>query len=212
VLAALSHTLTHTYPHSHSLSHTRISTHLLRRPVAHARAGYSLAPCLSLTHPHTRTPTNTYTCCNVMFLVQMLAAPSLSHTHIHTLTLSHIHIPTHTCCDSLALTHMLATFFLSLLHTHTQTHRPAATACPSRTCWPLSLSLSLTHTQSLSNTLTHKHNPAATACTGWRRCEGCLKLQVIFRKRATIYRAFVRNMIYTDKAFSGSLLQDGKDP
>jgi len=36
--------------------------------------------------------------------------------------------------------------------------------------------------------------------TGWRRPIGCLKLQVIFRKRATNYRALLRNMTYKDKA------------
>jgi len=36
--------------------------------------------------------------------------------------------------------------------------------------------------------------------TGWRRPTGCLKLQVIFRKRATNYRAPLRKMTYKDKA------------
>ena len=36
--------------------------------------------------------------------------------------------------------------------------------------------------------------------TGWRRPPGCLKLQVIFRKRATNYRALLREMIFRDKA------------
>jgi len=36
--------------------------------------------------------------------------------------------------------------------------------------------------------------------TGWRRRIGCLKLQVIFRKRATIYGAFLRKMTYGDEA------------
>ena len=36
--------------------------------------------------------------------------------------------------------------------------------------------------------------------TGWRRSIGCLKLQVIFRKRATNYRSLLRKMIYEDKA------------
>jgi len=36
--------------------------------------------------------------------------------------------------------------------------------------------------------------------TGWRRPIGCLKLQVIFRKRATNYRALLRKMTYEDKA------------
>ena len=34
---------------------------------------------------------------------------------------------------------------------------------------------------------------------GWRRPIGCLKLQVIFRKRATNYRALLRKMTYKDK-------------
>jgi len=34
------------------------------------------------------------------------------------------------------------------------------------------------------------------ACTGWRRCIECLKLQVSFRKRATNYRALLRNITY----------------
>jgi len=38
------------------------------------------------------------------------------------------------------------------------------------------------------------------ARTGWRRRIGCLKLQVIFRKRATIYRALLQKMTYEDKA------------
>jgi len=41
-------------------------------------------------------------------------------------------------------------------------------------------------------------------CTGWRRPIGFLKLQVIFRKRATNYRALLRKMTYEDKASYGS--------
>ena len=37
---------------------------------------------------------------------------------------------------------------------------------------------------------------------GWRRLIGCLKLQVIFRTRATNYRALLRKMTYEDKASS----------
>jgi len=36
--------------------------------------------------------------------------------------------------------------------------------------------------------------------TGWRRLIGCLKSQVIARKRATNYRALLRKMTYKDKA------------
>jgi len=38
------------------------------------------------------------------------------------------------------------------------------------------------------------------ATTGWRRCIGCLTLQVTFRKRATNYRALLREVTYKDKA------------
>ena len=36
--------------------------------------------------------------------------------------------------------------------------------------------------------------------TGWRRLLGCLELKVIFRKRATNYRALLRKTTYQDKA------------
>jgi len=41
-------------------------------------------------------------------------------------------------------------------------------------------------------------------CTGWRRLIGCPKLQVIFHKRATNYRALLRKMTCKDKASYGS--------
>ena len=44
-----------------------------------------------------------------------------------------------------------------------------------------------------------------TDATGWRRPIECLKLQVIFRKRATNYRALFRKTTYKDMASYGSL-------
>jgi len=38
-------------------------------------------------------------------------------------------------------------------------------------------------------------------CTGWRRPIGCLKLQVIFHKRATNHGALLHKMTYKDKTF-----------
>ena len=46
---------------------------------------------------------------------------------------------------------------------------------------------------------TSTHTPRHPT-TGWRRLIGCLKLQVIFRKRATNCRALLRKMTYKDKA------------
>ena len=37
-------------------------------------------------------------------------------------------------------------------------------------------------------------------CTGWRRLIGCLKLQVMFRKRATNYRALLQKTTCEDMA------------
>jgi len=48
-------------------------------------------------------------------------------------------------------------------------------------------------------TRVNKHKIALTV-TGWRRPIGCLELQVIFRKRATDYRALLRKMTSKDKA------------
>jgi len=42
-------------------------------------------------------------------------------------------------------------------------------------------------------------NESATPSTGWHRLIECLKLQVIFCKRATNYRALLRKMTYQDE-------------
>jgi len=41
--------------------------------------------------------------------------------------------------------------------------------------------------------------------TGWRRLIGCLKLKVIFRKRATNYRALLWKMTFEDEASYDSM-------
>jgi len=46
----------------------------------------------------------------------------------------------------------------------------------------------------------HKNKRILANGTGWRRLIGCLKLQVIFRKRATNYTAILQKMTYDDKA------------
>jgi len=49
-------------------------------------------------------------------------------------------------------------------------------------------------------------NAGTSQSTGWRRCIGLLKLQVSFRKRATIYRVLLQKMAYENKASYGSSL------
>jgi len=46
----------------------------------------------------------------------------------------------------------------------------------------------------------HLCHPVSHIRTGWRRPIGCLRLQVIYRKRATNYRAVLRKMTCKDKA------------
>jgi len=59
------------------------------------------------------------------------------------------------------------------------------------------------HCNSLQHSETHENTPkkiAANHGTEWQRPIGCLKLQVIFRKRATMYRALLRKLTCKDKA------------
>ena len=60
----------------------------------------------------------------------------------------------------------------------------------------------LPHTATHCSTLfTHcRHRMTLDVSTGWRRLMGCLKLQVLFRKRATNHRALLLKMTYKDKA------------
>jgi len=54
------------------------------------------------------------------------------------------------------------------------------------------------------------HTQTVCACvnvhTVWRRLIGCFKLQVIFRKKATNYRALLRKMTCEDKASYDSII------
>ena len=50
----------------------------------------------------------------------------------------------------------------------------------------------------------HAKHTTCTSSTGWPRPIGCLKLQVIFHKGATNYRALLRKTTYKDKASYGS--------
>ena len=43
-----------------------------------------------------------------------------------------------------------------------------------------------------------------SSTTAWRRPIGCLKLQIIFRKRTTNHRDLLRKMTYKDEASHGS--------
>jgi len=58
----------------------------------------------------------------------------------------------------------------------------------------------LTVILSKCETLFMKCRANLMGCVRWRKLIGCLKLQVIFRKRATTYRTLLRKMTYEDEA------------
>jgi len=74
-----------------------------------------------------------------------------------------------------------------------------ATATVSKLSGLLYTHTHLAHTHGTSQHLIH-----CLSDTRRRRPMGCLKLQVIFRKRATNYRALLRKMTYGNKASYGS--------
>ena len=62
------------------------------------------------------------------------------------------------------------------------------------TCWYSHTHHKPTHTHAYANTHISASNMHPHTPTGWRRCIGCLKLQVSFRKRATNVGALLRKM------------------
>jgi len=73
--------------------------------------------------------------------------------------------------------------------------------CISQVCG-MNLTVAQSSKSQVWSTLMHVY--ASIHDTGWQRPIGCLKLQVIFRKRATNYRAVLWNMTYKHKASCGS--------
>jgi len=106
------------------------------------------------------------------------------YTHLYTHI--YIHIYTCTCIHKYIYIYVYASI-----------HVPASM---------ISLSTSTRGRPSSSANFQTKHSQKVSilVISGWRRPIGCLKLQVIFRKRAINDRALWREMIYKDKAFYGS--------
>jgi len=107
----------------------------------------------------------------------------------HRQTLQSISQVSNTFCNTLQHTHC-NTLCNTLQHTHCKVSPKSATHCA-------------THCNTLCNRVWSKLDRSKLS-TGWRRPIGCLKLQIIFRKRATKYRALLRKMTYKDKTSDGS--------
>jgi len=145
----------------------------------HAHAHTMRTRTRTYTQTHAYTQTYTY-CDTVIFRTAYIHnARTNTHTHTHTHTHNaHTHKHTHTN------THILRHCHIS--HgIHTQ-------------CMQLNI------TKILCDTVILNFNGSKgdlCAMHSWRqRLIGCVKLQVIFHKRATNYRALLQKMTYTDKA------------
>ena len=117
---------------------------------------------------------------------------SLLIVAIHTYTQTYMYMCVYRkCCHTHLRSHPPTHKYTHHTHTHIQTP--------------------ITHTHTHTDTYTHvcvcsinkTHTHICVCSTGWRRPTGCLNLQVIFRKRATNYRALLREMTYKDKASYG---------
>jgi len=113
------------------------------------------------------------------------------HVCVHTQTFTHIHVRIQYTLSLIAARQLQDV--IKAVHAWLQ-HK--ATRCSTAT-----------HCNTLPHTATHgdrKHTwqvrGVAQRDTGWRRPIECLKLQVIFRQRATDYRAFLRKTTYKNKA------------
>ena len=124
---------------------------------------------------------------------------------MHTQNLEHTHID-HACvfssvlqCVALCCSVMECVVVLCVeMHTHTLRHRHISHFLSIIICVSLK-ALSEHRLKSHQNIFARTIN-----VTGWRRPIGCLKLQVIFRKRAINSRALLRKITYKDKASYGS--------
>jgi len=90
--------------------------------------------------------------------------------------------PPHYLCKQSHTRHAIAHAHKSTAHKSTRAHAPKTLILRPHSC------CSGTH----------------FASTGWQRLIECLKLQVIFRKRVTNYRALLRKMTCKDKASYGT--------
>ena len=180
-----------------------------------------LQHCNSLQHTATNCtpPTKLYTA-ELPLQVSTTLCQTLQHTAPHCNT--PLHTATHqwnpillSCrCNSLQHSSKTATHCNTLQHTATHQWNPILLSCCCRENVILpalysSLCFRTLHVQKTKCinkyvSIFENANPHDIWFTGWRRCIGCLKLQVSFRKRATKYRSLLRKMTYQDKASCGS--------
>ena len=98
------------------------------------------------------------------------------------------------CCIVWRQSHCNATLFSTFTYVNTSTHD--IYICKHKH--------TRTHLHMQTQAHTHTHTLVCKHISVWRRPIGCLKLQDIFRKRATNYRALLRKMTCEGKASSDS--------
>jgi len=187
--------------HLHSGWHT-ISTHLQSFRVDTLQ--HTATHCNTLQHTATRDTSAIISC-----RLHTQDCNTLQHTATHCNTLQHTatHCNTRYICNYFILiTHYSATCVIIqsewyISYAHTAHHK---TLYHVKVCH-LRLKMCSCVMIQQKDIFLHSHRTLqhSVTRTGWRRLIGCLKSQVIFRKRATNSRALLRNlrkMTYEDKA------------
>jgi len=116
-----------------------------------------------------------------------------------TSTNTHMYVYTHTCIFIYIETHR--NVFINQSSSKTISAVPHVVNLSTHTYIFINTNLYLyMHAQKYSYKISVRGNIHCR--TGWRRFTGCLKMQVIFCKRATNHRALLQKMTYEDKASS----------
>jgi len=184
-------TLQHTATHCNTLQHT--ATHTTSQCVwSQLYVRWAHCNTLQNTTTHCSTLQNTATHCHTLDLNMFdgscafggrTATHSITATQCSILILKHTTTHCHpaTDCNTMFWTAVVRAMCSGFTLQHTQ----------------LNLAIDYTwlqHTATDCNKLQHTTTYVGCGVTGWRRCIGCLKLQVSFCKRATNHRALLRKI------------------
>jgi len=148
---------------------------------------YKLTLTNAPTHPHTHPHLHTHKYMYPLYIY-------IYHIHIHTYLYIYIYGDFQLFSTRASL--ITKTHTLTSNSKHPRISNCAHTHAPARTHY--TPTHPRTPTCAHAHTSMHAYAHPHTRNTEWPRPVGSLKLQVIFRKRATTYRALLRKMTYKD--------------
>jgi len=155
-----------------------------------------------------------YTCHCMYVCTHVFVTQSLAFRYFCLAAVSQIHVSLHVCRSFSAKEPLIIGLFcrewpIKIRATVSQIH-VALHVWHIYTCTDIQIYICICvcvwERESVSTAIENQWTVALGIATGWRRLNGCLKLQVIFRKRATNYRALLQKMTHKDKAFYDSTL------